>query len=78
MFARVAAVAATLVLSPHAFAQSDVDDPEMRIQQLEESKHSADDSSDLQRRFKLVDELYRLVERHPDYNKTRKRRKATA
>ena len=36
MFARVAVVAATLVLSPHAFAQSDPDDPEMRIQQLEE------------------------------------------
>jgi hypothetical protein len=37
MLARVAAVAATLVLSSHAFAQSDNDvDPEVRVQQLEE------------------------------------------
>jgi hypothetical protein len=46
-----------------------------RIKQLEDSKKSTDDTGEVQRRFKMVDDLYRYVEKHPDYNKTRKRRK---
>lgn len=46
-----------------------------RIKQLEDSKKTSDDSGDVQKRFKMVDDLYRYVEKHPDYNKTRKRRK---
>jgi hypothetical protein len=45
-----------------------------RIKSLEEGKKKALDSSDLQRRFKLVDDLYQVVQHHPDYNRTRKRR----
>jgi hypothetical protein len=45
-----------------------------RIKQLEASKRVTEPSSDVKRRFELVNELYDLVERHPDYNKTRKRR----
>jgi hypothetical protein len=46
-----------------------------RIKQLEESKRGSDDASDLQRRFRMVDDLYQYIDKHPDYNKTRKRRK---
>jgi hypothetical protein len=46
-----------------------------RIKQLEESKKGSEDTVELQKRFRLVDELYRQVEKHPEYNKTRKRRK---
>ena len=46
-----------------------------RIKQLEDSTKTADDSGDVQKRFKMVDDLYRYVEKHADYNKTRKRRK---
>jgi len=46
-----------------------------RIKQLEESKKRSDNSADLQKRFKMVDDLYKYVEHHPDYNKVRKRRK---
>lgn len=46
-----------------------------RIKQLEESKKGSEDAVELQKRFRLVDELYRQVEKHPEYNKTRKRRK---
>ena len=46
-----------------------------RIKQLEDSRKGADESGDVQKRFKMVDDLFRYVEKHPDYNKTRKRRK---
>ncbi len=45
-----------------------------RIKQLEQSQKGGEDSADIQRRFKMVDELYQVVQHHPDYNKTRKRR----
>ena len=46
-----------------------------RIKTLEEARKRSDDSADVQKRFKMVDELFHYVENHPDYNKTRKRRK---
>lgn len=47
-----------------------------RIKTLEDSKKSTEDASDVQRRFKMVDDLFKVVEKHPDYNKTRRRRKS--
>jgi hypothetical protein len=47
-----------------------------RIKQLEDSKKNSDESGDVQKRFRMVDDLYKAVEKHPDYNKTRKRRKS--
>jgi hypothetical protein len=46
-----------------------------RIKQLEDSKRGSEDAGDVQKRFRMVDDLYHYVEKHPDYNKTRKRRK---
>lgn len=46
-----------------------------RIKQLEDSKKTSEDAAELQKRFRLVDELYRQVENHPEYTKTRKRRR---
>jgi hypothetical protein len=46
-----------------------------RIKSLEDARKRSDDSADVQKRFKMVDELYHQVENHPEYNKTRKRRK---
>lgn len=46
-----------------------------RIKQLEDSKKTSEDTTDVQKRFRLVDELYHQVEKHPEYNKTRRRRK---
>jgi hypothetical protein len=46
-----------------------------RIKQLEDSKTHSNDGGDVQKRFKMVDDLYRYVEKHADYNKIRKRRK---
>jgi hypothetical protein len=45
-----------------------------RIKSLEESKKKTTDTGDLQKRFKLIDDLYQVVQHHPDYNRTRKRR----
>jgi hypothetical protein len=46
-----------------------------RIRQLEGSGKPTADRQDVERRLKLVDELFGVVHQHPDYNKTRKRRK---
>lgn len=45
-----------------------------RIKLLEQGQKSGEDHADLNRRFKMVDDLYQVVQHHPDYNKTRKRR----
>jgi hypothetical protein len=45
-----------------------------RIKQLEQHGKGGEDGADVQRRFKMVDDLYQVVQHHPDYNKTRKRR----
>jgi hypothetical protein len=46
-----------------------------RIKVLEASRSKGTDTADLQKRFKLVDALYQEINDHPDYNKSRKRRK---
>jgi tol-pal system protein YbgF len=56
MLARAAAVAATLVLSSHAFAQFDVD-PGMRIQQLEEQLRTlTGQNEELQHRNRVLEQ----------------------
>jgi tol-pal system protein YbgF len=56
MLARAAAVAATLVLSSHAFAQSDFGDPEIRIQQLEEQLRTlTGQNEELQHRNRMLE-----------------------
>jgi len=45
-----------------------------RIKVLEASKSKGTDTIDVQKRFKMVDDLYQSIANHPDYNKTRKRR----
>ena len=49
-----------------------------RIKHLEDSKRESEDTAELQKRYRMVDDLFRYVEKHPDYNKTRKRRKQPA
>jgi tol-pal system protein YbgF len=62
MFARVAAVVATLLLSSHAFAQSDVD-PEMRIQQLEERLRTlTGQNEELQHRNQVLEQQLRQLQ----------------
>jgi hypothetical protein len=47
-----------------------------RIKALEaaKSKVGTGDTGDVQKRFKLVDDLYHAVQSHPEYTKTRKKR----
>jgi tol-pal system protein YbgF len=61
MLARAAAVAATLLLSSHAFAQSDFDaDPEVRIQQLEEQLRTlTGQNEELQHRNQMLEQQLR-------------------
>ncbi|MEH6952261.1 tol-pal system protein YbgF [Nitrobacter sp. NHB1] len=58
MLARAAAVAATLVLSSHAFAQSDFGtDPEIRVQQLEEQLRTlTGQNEELQHRNRMLEQ----------------------
>jgi tol-pal system protein YbgF len=64
MLARVAAVAATLVLSSHAFAQSDNDvDPEVRVQQLEERLRTlTGQNEELQHRNQVLEDQLRQMQ----------------
>ena len=45
-----------------------------RIKQLETAGKSGQDDKDVQHRFKMVDDLLQQVQKHPEYNKIRKRR----
>ncbi|HEY4321930.1 MAG TPA: hypothetical protein VGM77_12235 [Gemmatimonadales bacterium] len=45
-----------------------------RIKQLEDNASDGDEVGDVAKRFKLVDEFYQTVEKHPEYNKVRKTR----
>jgi hypothetical protein len=47
-----------------------------RIKQLEGSKRGSEDAVDLKKRFQMADDMYRYVEKHPEYNKTRRRRRS--
>lgn len=63
MLVRVAAVAATLLLSSHAFAQSDVNDPEMRVQQLEEQLRTlTGQNEELQHRNQMLEQQLRQLQ----------------
>jgi len=64
MLARVAAVAATLLLSSHAFAQSDTDaDPEMQVQQLQERLRTLTGrNEELQHRNQILEEQLRQLQ----------------
>jgi len=64
MLARVAAVAATLLLSSHAFAQSDTDaDPEMQVQQLQERLRTlTGQNEELQHRNQILEEQLRQLQ----------------
>ncbi|WP_041358334.1 tol-pal system protein YbgF [Nitrobacter hamburgensis] len=67
MLARAAAVAATLLLSSHAFAQSDFGDPEIRIQQLEEQLRTlTGQNEELQHRNRMLEQqLQQLQQLQP-------------
>lgn len=45
-----------------------------RIRRLEEARKTKPNRADIEKRLKAVNEIYDLVQAHPDYNKTRKRR----
>ena len=47
-----------------------------RIKHLEGARKTQPDRSDLEKRLKAINEVYEMVQSHPDYNKTRKRRAA--
>jgi len=49
-----------------------------RIRALEGSRKSQPDRSDVQKRLKLIDEMYEIIQAHPDYNRPRKKRMAKA